>query len=260
MSGRKLFRYIRILILLIILFIVAMSNLLNDLRTTDWDEPLWMVVYPINGDGSEQTTRYIEYLKNKTFSPVEEFIAEEADYFNIKINTPLQVKLAPPILELPPMPPENGNFLHVMFWSLEIRYWAYQHNTFVGPSPDIKMFVVYYDPTINPQLAHSLGLKKGKLGIVNAFSSRLYTQKNNVVITHEFLHTIGATDKYSFETGQPIYPQGFAKPDKEPLYPQELAEIMGARIPLSEVNSIMPNGLNQALVGNITAIEIGWSD
>ncbi|MFV2061585.1 MAG: hypothetical protein ACC653_12945 [Gammaproteobacteria bacterium] len=260
MTTKELFRYVRILILLIILFIVAMSTWLSDLRSTDWDAPLWVVIYPINGDGSEQTSRYINYLTKKTFSPIEAFIAEEADYFNIKINTPLQVKLAPTVVELPPLPPENGNVLKIMFWSLKIRYWAYQHNTFAGPSPDIKIFVVYHDPATNSQLAHSLGLKKGKLGIVNAFSNRLYNQKNNVVITHELLHTIGATDKYILETGQPVYPDGYAKPDKKPLHPQELAEIMGARIPLSESRARMPNGLNQTLVGNVTAIEIGWED
>jgi hypothetical protein len=158
------------------------------------------------------------------------------------------------------MPPENGNILKVIFWSLQIRYWAYQHNSYVGPSPDIKIFVVYHDPASNSQLAHSLGLKKGKLGIVNAFASRLYNQKNNVVITHELLHTIGATDKYNLNTGAPVYPDGYAKPDKEPLHPQELAEIMGARIPLSETTMIMPNGLNQTLVGNLTADEIGWGE
>ncbi|MFV1984507.1 MAG: hypothetical protein ACC657_13275 [Thiohalomonadales bacterium] len=260
MSVRKMFRYFRILILLFILFIVAMSTWLSDLRSTDWDEPLWMVVYPINGDSSEQTTRYINYLKEKTFSPIEDFIAEEAEYFNKKINTPLQIKLAPVILEIPPMPPKDGNILKVMFWSLKLRYWAYQHDSFVGPSPDIKMYVVYFDPENNPQLAHSLGLKKGKLGIVNAFANRLYNQKNNVVITHEFLHTIGATDKYSLETGLPNYPDGYAKPDKEPLHPQELAEIMGARIPLSESTAVMPGSLNQTLIGIVTAAEIGWGE
>jgi len=260
MTVRKMFRYIRILILLMVLFIVAMSTWLSDLRSTDWDEPLWMVVYPINGDGSEQTTRYINYLTENTFSPIEAYIAEEADYFNIKINSPLQVKLAPQIVELPPMPSENGNYLKIMLWSIKIRYWAYQHNSFIGPSPDIKIYVVYYDPNKNPKLAHSLGLKKGKLGIVNAFASRLYNQKNNVVITHELLHTIGATDKYNLESGQPNFPNGYAKPDKDPVLPQELAEIMAARIPLSEIKAIMPKNLNQTLVGRVTAEEIGWAD
>lgn len=260
MTLGNMFRYIRILILLIILFIVAMSTWLSDLRSTDWNDPLWMVVYPINGDGSEQTTRYIDYIKAKTFSPIEDFIAEEAEYFNIDINTPLQVKLAPTVLELPPKPPKDGNVLKVMWWSLKIRYWAYQHNNYAGPSPDIKIFVVYYNPNINKQLEHSLGLKKGKLGIVNAFASRLYNQKNNVVIAHELLHTIGATDKYNLQTGQPNYPDGYAKPDKEPLHPQELAEIMGARIALSESTAIMPGSLNQTLVGAVTASEIGWRE
>ncbi len=260
MSVRKMFRYLRILILLFILVIVALYTWLSDVRSTDWDNPLWMVIYPINGDGSNKTTQYIEYLKQKTFAPIESFIAEEAEYFNIKINTPLQVKLAPTVLELPPKPPKNGNIFKVMWWSIKIRYWAYSHNSYDGPSPDIKIFVVYYDPASNGQLEHSLGLKKGKLGIVNAYASRLYNQKNNVVIAHEMLHTIGATDKYNLETGQPIYPDGYAKPDKQPLHPQELAELMGARIPISEASAVMPRSLNETLVGNLTASEIGWRE
>ncbi len=260
MSVRKMFRYFRILVLLFVLVIVALYTWLSDVRSTNWDNSLWMVIYPINGDGSDKTARYIQYLKQNTFVPIETFVAEEAEYFDVNINIPLQVKLAPTVLELPPKPPKNGNVFKIMWWSIKIQYWAYSHNSYGGPSPDIKIFVVYYDPANNDQLEHSLGLKKGKLGIVNAYASRLYNQKNNVVIAHEMLHTIGATDKYNLETGHPIFPDGYAKPDKQPLHPQELAEIMGARIATSESTAVMPRSLNETLVGTLTASEIGWRE
>ena len=45
-------------------------------------------------------------------------------------------------------------------------------------------------------MAHSTGLQKGMLGVVNAFASADQEGSNAVVIAHELLHTFGATDKY----------------------------------------------------------------
>jgi hypothetical protein len=94
--------------------------------------------------------------------------------------------------------------------------------------------------------------------VVNAFASPALAARNNVVISHEFLHTVGATDKYDPATNLPRYPIGFAEPDRQPLYPQRLAEIMGGRIPLSEHRAVMPQSLAKATIGPLTAREIGW--
>jgi hypothetical protein len=82
--------------------------------------------------------------------------------------------------------------------------------------------------------------------------------KDNVIIAHELLHTVGATDKYNLSTGLPIFPEGYAEPDKEPLLPQEFAEIMGGRILVSDNSSEMPESLYQTLIGPVTAHEIKW--
>ena len=79
-----------------------------------------------------------------------------------------------------------------------------------------------------------------------------------MVLVHELLHGFGATDKYNLNTGEPIFPIGYAQYDKQPLYPQTEAEIMGGRIPLSEHKSKMPNDLEQTVVSVLTAQEIGW--
>ena len=81
---------------------------------------------------------------------------------------------------------------------------------------------------------------------------------NQIVMAHELLHTLGATDKYDLGTNLPIFPHGYASPTLQPLYPQRSAELMGGRIPLDERTAEMPSGINRTLVGPTTAAEIGW--
>jgi hypothetical protein len=71
------------------------------------------------------------------------------------------------------------------------------------------------------------------------------------------MHTLGASDKYS-NHNLPVYPEGYAAPYRQPLYPQSRAEIMGGRIPLSEAQSRMPQSLNEVVIGIFTAEEINW--
>lgn len=253
-----MFRQIRILFLLLILLGVALTTWQTKMRTTDWDKSLWMVVYPINGDCSDASQRYIDSLKEPVFAPVETFLQREAKRFAVDIEQPLTVKLAPALEDLPPTPPESSNPLKIAWWSLKMRYWALTHNNFDGPSPDIQMFVLYHDPARRKQLAHSLGLEKGLIGVVNAYAGKKMAARNNVVIAHEMLHTVGATDKYDLLTKLPVYPLGYADPNRLPLHPQRKAEIMAGRIPLSEGDAEMPSGLKSTIVGETTAIEIRW--
>lgn len=258
MNNTGFFRTLRITILLVVLFFVAMNTWLTKLRSTDWNETLWMAVYPVNGDGSKVTQRYIESLKAENFDSIETFLSKEASRYQVNIREPITVRLAPAVSSLPPMPPENGSTLEVMLWSLQLRYWAALNDDFPGPEPDIRMYVVYHDPDQHKRLRHSLGLQKGMIGVVNAFATKSVTERNNVVIAHEFLHTLGATDKYDPSSNQPIYPHGYAEPDREPLYPQRRAEIMGGRIPLSDHQAIMPKSVAASSIGSQTALEINW--
>jgi hypothetical protein len=105
---------------------------------------------------------------------------------------------------------------------------------------------------------HSLGLQAGLLGVVYAYADESLNEPNNVVIAHEVLHALGATDKYDAETNQPLFPQGYGEPDAEPRYPQAWAEIMAGRIAISDDEAEMPDGLADVLVGPETATEIRW--
>jgi len=107
-------------------------------------------------------------------------------------------------------------------------------------------------------LAHSLGLEKGMLGVANVFASRRQAGSNNVVLAHEMLHTLGATDKYDLQTTLPIFPDGFAEPQKTPRFPQDAAELMGGRIPISDARAEIPDDPTQCVIGSATARELRW--
>ncbi len=250
-------RKLRIAFLLLVLVIVAGNAWLARKGDIDWNIPHTLIIYPINGDGSEAAARYIQGLDRDTFRPVAEFMDLESRAYDLEQTEPVSVDLAEELSSRPPEAPFGGSRLQVMLWSLRMRWWAWMadnHNDVGG----VRMFVLYFDPAVSEKLDHSLGLMKGRLGVVKAFASRLYASRNNVIIAHEFLHVLGATDKYDPATGMPAYPDGFAEPDRRPLYPQEKAEIMGGLIPLSKDEGVMPGGLWQTEIGPVTAREIGW--
>jgi hypothetical protein len=138
-----------------------------------------------------------------------------------------------------------------------MRYWASRIDG--PPGSEIKLFLLYHDPQRSQMLPHSVGLQKGLFGIVHVFADRAMEGSNDVVIAHELLHTLGATDKYSFGDNLPRLPDGYAEPDKQPLYPQSFAELMAGRIPISADEASIPESLRQVIVGPKTATEIGWS-
>ncbi len=249
-------KQLRVAILLLILLIVALGNWATDRRATDWAHSLRVVIYPINGDQSEVAEKYIQNIDEDNFSAIKPFFVEELENYGIILNDPINIAISQPISQHPPHPPERGNIFQVILWSLKLRYWAFQRDEYQGPKPEIQVFALYYDPQTTPEVRHSTGMEKGHIAIINLFAHRRQNQTNQFVITHELLHTLGATDKYNLSDNQPIYPYGYAEPEREPLYPQVFAEVMGGRIPLSDNNSEIPHSLNQVIIGEQTAREI----
>lgn len=253
-----LFKFVRIVLLLALLVIVAGSTLLTRARTTDWEQPLWVTVYPINGDAHSGVDRYIENLKEQDFEPINDFMRKELERHGKDLYQPIRFQLSPEVHDLPPEVPLNNNRFEIILWSLKMRWWAWRvkEDDHLA-KPDIQLFVLYHDITENIQLERSVGMQKGMYGIVHAFGSRAARNQNHVVMLHELLHTLGATDKYNPINNQPLPDIGLADPSKNPLYPQSQAEIMAGRIALSEDRARMPSSLNSCMIGPMTAGEIG---
>jgi hypothetical protein len=253
------FEFLRKFSLLMLLFVVALSTYLSMQNTTDWREPLWVRIHPLNGDGLESTSNYINGLTESDFDAIEEFIKREAARYSVNIQEPVRVLLGSEIRDVPPEPPRGANPFSIAYWSLKLRWWAYSvTRNEPGPRADIHLFLIYFDPDYRTTVAHSLGLQKGLIGIVNVFAAPAQAAQNIFVAAHEMLHTLGATDKYAPPKFLPVYPDGYADPERTPRYPQSAAEIMGGRIPLSENHAEMPASLLQAQIGSATAVEIRW--
>ena len=98
---------IRVLTLSYILILVAGGAWLAKVRTTDWDKPLYVVVYLINADGSTASQGYFDKLNNSDFDDIEVFFEREAKRYNLALKKPVDVSLAGELKVKPPMPPDS---------------------------------------------------------------------------------------------------------------------------------------------------------
>ncbi|MCP4433311.1 MAG: hypothetical protein GY806_20235 [Gammaproteobacteria bacterium] len=250
-------RQLRYLILLLILVLVVGNETYLKWKVASWDESLQVRIYAINADNSNASNSYINRLRISDFVAIEKFVNREARRYGINIDA-IRVSYGGELADVPPQPPVSGSAIDNIIWSLKFRFWAWfretedEHN-----DADINLYVNYFDVATRQSLQHSAGLRGGLIALINGFADRSYRGSNNVVITHELMHTFGASDKYG-RGNQPVHPDGFADPFQDPLYPQTRAEIMGGRIPVNASKAKMPDSLSDVVVNVFTASEIHW--
>lgn len=254
------FRVIRIVLLLGLLLFAAFYTKQQQLNSRSWSKPVAVVIYPINHDRSASIDTYISTLNVRVFSDIGHFLRRESQKFDIAASQPAIIRLGSEIKVLPPEPPQHDrDYLANIWWSLKFRYWAFRHTPDDASNLNrIRVFLLYHEPLPERRLRHSVGLDKGLLAVVHAFAAERQNDQNNIVIAHELLHTVGATDKYD-KNLQPVYPDGYADPLQKPLYPQHQAEIMAARIPTSPSTAYLAENRAQCVIGPKTALEINWA-
>ena len=253
------FKLMRIVILLSILFVIVVGTWITERRMASWDRPLLVTVYPIVADGSESTRRYAESITEESFRDVNEFFERESLPYGFTLHPAVRVQIAEVSNELPPPTPDLFNTAGIAWWSLKMRWWTWMKSLSDDLiKGDIQMFMIYRGQDAMQEVGISVGMRKGKYGIVRAVARADRNPFNLVVFTHELLHVLGASDKYVLTTGEPIYPEGYAEPERRPLFPQPRAEIMGGRIPQTAYASIRPRSLQQCKIGKVTAAEIGF--
>jgi hypothetical protein len=249
---------LRILILLLILLVVALMTWQDRHRTTRWREPLYVAIYPIAADASPATRAYVDSLDAERFKPIDRFFAREAARYHLRTDEPIRTRLRPELHDRPPSRAADAGLLTTVLWSLQLRYWAWRVSGHAHEPEDIRMFVLYHDPALTPTMPHSLGLTKGLVGVVYAFAASAMNGANDVVIAHELLHTVGASDKYSMVDDAPRFPDGYGDPAQQPLYPQLTAELMAGRRMLAPHRWEQVAGLDEVVIGPATALEIRW--
>ena len=249
---------LRIGILLLVLLFVAVGAWRDRVRSTRWQAPLYVAVYPIAADDSAVTLAYVAALDASAFASVEGFFAREAARYGVGAAEPVKMRLRPALATRPPARAANAGIPGTVLWSLRLRLWAWRVGGHAHEPEDIRMFVLYHDPALTPTVPHSLGLSRGLIGVVYAFAEPAMTGANAVVIAHELAHPVGATDKYDPANDAPSFPDGFGDPAQQPLYPQRTAELMAGRRMLTASQWSQPNSLDEVVVGPATAREIRW--
>jgi hypothetical protein len=252
------FKTLRVASLLLILAIVAATTWQDRYRSTRWREPLFVAIYPIAADDSPVTRAYIDSLDEVRFKAIDRFFAREAMRYRLTTSEPFRTRLQPELRLLPPQRAATAGLVSTALWSLKLRYWAWSVSRHAREPQDVRMFVLYHDPAVTPTVPHSLGLTKGLIGVVYAFAAPVMNQENNVVIAHELLHTVGATDKYALANDAPRFPDGYGDPAQSPLYPQLKAELMAGRRMLAPDRWQQASSLDEADIGSATALEIRW--
>ncbi len=252
---------IRLGALIAFLLLTLLYSAYQMVYSRNWGAPLDVVVYPIAADGKPVVQSYIDALNDKKFKSIDKWMSQQAKDHGLPNPQPVNTRLGEQITNLPPAFPAEPEPWSILLWGLRMRWWSTFH------TPDdpqlswrsVKIYVVYHKGEPNIALPHSLGLQKGLIGLVHAFALPSQTAQNNVVIAHELLHTVGASDKYD-DYGSPMFPVGYANPSRVPLHPQRAAEIMAGRIPISRYDSVMAHSLRSSKIGPTTAAEINWSN
>jgi len=252
------FKTLRVATLLLILLVVALTTWLDHYRSTRWRQPLFVAIYPIAADESPVTRNYVDSLDGERFKAIDLFFAREAARYQLPTSEPIRSRLHPELIALPPQRAARAGIFSTVVWSLKLRYWAWNVSRQSREPEDVRMFVLFHDPARSPTVPHSLGLTKGLIGVVYAFADPVMTGANNVVIAHELLHTLGATDKYDPQDDAPRFPDGYGDPGQIPLFPQKYAELMAGRRMLGPNRWQQASSLDQVVVGPATALEIRW--
>ena len=255
----NVFKLMRIVVLLSILFVIVVGTWMTEQRMAAWERPILVTIYPIIADDEPATARFARNIDERSFDAVNRFFEREAKPYGFAVTPAFRFQMASPRSELPPDVPDQFSALDIALWSLKMRWWSWRQISKDDlVSPDIQMFVLYHSLNGNNELGISVGMRKGRYGIVKSYAKSQLQPGNLVVFAHELLHVLGASDKYVLSTGLPIHPEGYAEPDRRPLFPQQSAEIMGGRIPLSSDTAMMPDSLEQCRIGKATAVEIGF--
>ena len=152
---------LRILVLLLVLLVVALTTWQDRYRSTRWREPLYVAIYPIAADDSPVTSSYVAALDADRFKPIDRFFMREAERYHLARREPVKTRLQKRIARSAAAACAECRHARDGLWSLKLRYWAWRASGHVNEPEDIRMFVLYHDPALTPHSTAFPGTDQG---------------------------------------------------------------------------------------------------
>lgn len=227
-------------------------------RTT-WQRPLRVALVLVEREPISEET--LALLTTRSFE-LERRLAREYARHTGRDFTPIEIVVRGPATA-PESPPsaQGDSAFQLLTHTLRLWRWtsARDSDARVELGYDSRIYLVLR-ASEGKALAFVEGESeyRGRVGVAQADIGGDTIDFALFVAAHELLHTLGASDKYD-AAGRASFPNGFAEPQRVPLFPQAAAEVMARNVPVGPGSERPPETLSELVVGDETAREIGWT-
>lgn len=258
---QRAFTQVRVSVLLGILAIVllyAWNDVHRRRERTDWTRTLNVALVLLERGAVDPVA--IQTLKARSSVLAARLNTEMHRYrkgpppFDFTVVGPVRIATAPP--------DASGNgFIALAEHQYELWRYLRHVDARAGVDPDAydsRIYLVIHKPRSRIEMVEGFSEEGGRIGVVSVDLGRDMADFALFVATHELMHTLGATDKYSPSSGLALVPQGLGNPEQVPLYPQRTAEVMARNLVISPGHEKPPTRLSELSIGRWTAREIGW--
>lgn len=264
-SKRSVFFWVRVSVLLFILFVVSLYAI-KDLRSrrgrNTWDHTLDVALVVVHVDGTPAVDPDAVRALEDRLPALDDRLKAEAQRHHPGLVAPVHVRLrGPVIVSAPPPSPKSESAVDLATQAVDMKKWLTDVDPRAGIEPDqwdSRIYVIVRRPASAARaFVEGESEQDGRVGCVSVELDASMADLTLIVVAHELMHTLGATDKYD-ASGRSLAPDGLAEPDRVPRYPQRYAEVMSRNRPVSPTEEKIPLTLDELAVGPKTAQEIGW--
>jgi hypothetical protein len=267
MAKRTRAFWVRVGILLFILFTVVLWAIRDTWTRSErlrWDHTLDVAVVLVHVEGTEPVDNAAAAAMVSRANALAARLADEqkryrpaaAPPFRFSVKGPVEVATAAPA-------PGSDSLGDLARQAWDASRWTEEVDSSAGVVAahyDSRIYVMVKKPSSELRAAvegHSE--QGGRRGFVEVELDASMVDLALIVVAHEMLHTLGATDKYDAQ-GRARFPDGFVDPNASPRFPQARAEVMARNRPIGPNEERVPESLEELGVGRMTATEIRWAD
>ena len=263
MAKRTTFFYVRVAFLLSVLLITiawAVKDAADRRARNDWDHTLNVAIVvlrkgPVDPAALDDLRKRLPDLARRMEDELHRYRPRAPAPFSFTCFGPIDVSAPPPV-------PRGDGVLDLAAHAWDSWRYLREIDGPAGIAPrawDSRIYLTVTPPASDlAQYVEGSSEQNGRVGVVYVELAEGKVDFALAVAAHELLHTLGASDEYD-DSGRTRIPGGLAEPNRDPLYPQEFAEVMAHGRALSPTETKPIDSLDDLAVGPTTAAEIGWS-